>query len=228
MSKTIKSAKKKQRKQSKFPWLIWFLAVVSVAVWWSLYQSKWFLTETVTIQGLSRLSADQVSVIANAPTGKPLVGQDLTGISDRLKDLPEIKAVLVERGWPTTLLITITERVPIAVAATATGFNLIDNEGKNSGVVVAPPEGLLVIAAAPESAAMTSAISILAALPADWPITSLAAPSQDNVVVNLATGAVITFGSGNDAEQKVKVANALLAQNYLTINVSAPASPSVR
>ena len=228
MSKTIKSAKKKQRKQSKFPWLIWFLAVVSVAVWWSLYQSKWFLTDTVTIQGLSRLSADQVSVIANAPTGKPLVGQDLTGISDRLKDLPEIKAVLVERGWPTTLLITITERVPIAVAATATGFNLIDNEGKNSGVVVAPPEGLLVIAAAPESAAMTSAISILAALPADWPITSLAAPSQDNVVVNLATGAVITFGSGNDAEQKVKVANALLAQNYLTINVSAPASPSVR
>jgi cell division protein FtsQ len=228
MSKTIKSAKIKQRRQSKFPWLLWLLAVVSIAAWWSLYQSKWFLTETVTIQGLSRLSADQVSVVVNAPTGKPLISQDLTGISNRLIDLPEVKAVTVERGWPTTLLITITERIPVAVAATATGFNLIDNEGKNSGAVISPPEGLLVIAAAPESAAMTSAISILAALPADWPITSLAAPSQDNVVVNLATGAVITFGSGNDAEQKVKVANALIAQNYLTINVSAPAAPSAR
>lgn len=228
MAKTIKAAQKKRRKNSKLPWLLWFAGVLSVVAWWSLYQSKWFLTETVTIQGVSRLTVEQLAAVAAVPVGEPLASQDLTGISDRLTALPELKTVLVERGWPTTLLITVTERVPVAVAATAGGFNLIDNEGKNSGVVAEPPAGLLVIAATPDSPAMQSAISVVAALPAEWQVTGLAATSQDNVVVNLASGAVISFGSGTEAEQKVKVASALLAQNYLTINVSAPDAPSAR
>lgn len=228
MAKTIKAAQKKRRKNSKLPWLLWFAGVLLVVAWWSLYQSKWFLTETVTIQGVSRLTVEQLAAVAAVPVGEPLASQDLTGISDRLTALPELKTVLVERGWPTTLLITVTERVPVAVAATAGGFNLIDNEGKNSGVVAEPPAGLLVIAATPDSPAMQSAISVVAALPAEWQVTGLAATSQDNVVVNLASGAVISFGSGTEAEQKVKVASALLAQNYLTINVSAPDAPSAR
>lgn len=228
MAKTIKAAQKKRRKNSKLPWLLWFAGVLLVVAWWSLYQSKWFLTETVTIQGVSRLTVEQLAAVAAVPVGEPLASQDLTGISERLTALPELKTVLVERGWPTTLLITVTERVPVAVAATAGGFNLIDNEGKNSGVVAEPPAGLLVISATPDSPAMQSAISVVAALPAEWQVTGLAATSQDNVVVNLASGAVISFGSGTEAEQKVKVASALLAQNYLTINVSAPDAPSAR
>lgn len=228
MAKTIKAAQKKRRKHSKLPWLLWFAGVLLVAAWWSLYQSKWFLTETVTIQGVSRLTVEQLSAVAAVPVGEPLASQNLTEISDRLTALPELKTVLVERGWPSTLLITVTERVPIAVAATAGGFNLIDNEGKNSGVVTEPPAGLLVIAATPDSPAMQSAIQVVAALPAEWQVTGLAATSQDSVVVNLASGAVISFGSGEEAAQKVKVASALLAQNYLTINVSAPEAPSAR
>ncbi len=177
---------------------------------------------------MSRLTVEQLAAVASVPVGEPLASQDLTGITNRLTALPELKTVLVERGWPKTLVITVTERIPIAVAATEGGFNLIDNEGKNSGVVTEPPAGLLVIAATPDSPAMQSAISVVASLPAEWQVTGLAATSQDNVVVNLASGAVISFGSGVEADQKVKVASALLAQNYLTINVSAPDAPSAR
>lgn len=228
MAKTIKSAQKKKRKQSKLPWLVWFIGIVAIAIWWSLYQSKWFITETVTIQGVSRLTAEQVSAIAAVPVGESLMSQDLAGINQRLTAIPEIKTAVIERGWPKTLLITITERVPIAVAATAGGFNLIDDEGKNSGVVATPPAGLLVIAAEPDSAAMTSAIAVLAAIPADWQVTGLTATSQDNVYANLTSGAVVTFGSGQQADKKVEVASALLKQNYLNVNVSAPDAPSAR
>jgi cell division protein FtsQ len=228
MAKTIKPAQKKKRKQSKLPWLFWFVGVLAIAIWWSLYQSKWFITEKVTIQGVTRLTVDQVSAIAAVPVGEPLMSQDLAGINQRLTAIPEIKTAVIERGWPKSLLITITERVPIAVAATAGGFNLIDDEGKNSGVVAAPPPGLLVIAAQPDSPAMVSAIAVLAAIPADWQVTGLTATSQDNVFANLASGAVVTFGSGEQAEKKVQVANALLKQSYLTINVSAPDAPSAR
>ena len=228
MAKTIKAAQKKKRKSSKLPWLFWLVGVALVAILWSLYQSKWFITQTVTIQGVSRLTPDQVLAIAGAPTGEPLISQDLSGINQRLIAMPEVKSVLVERGWPTTLLITITERIPVAVAATAGGFNLIDDEGKNSGVVGAPPAGLLVIAAQPDSPAMTSAISIIAAIPTEWQVTGLAATTQDSVIANLASGAVIVFGSGDFAQKKVEVASALLKQNYLSINVSAPDAPSAK
>lgn len=228
MAKTIKSATKKRRKHSKAPWLIWLIGVVLIALWWSLYQSRWFITETVTIQGVSRLTVEQVSAVAAAPLNEPLISQDISGITERLQAMPEIKTVLVERGWPNTLLITVTERIPIAVAATAGGFNLIDDEGKNAGLVSAPPAGLLVIAANPDSPAMLSAIQVLTSIPAEWQVIGLAASSQDNVVANLASGAVVNFGSGDSANRKVEVASALLAQGYLNVNVSAPEAPSAR
>lgn len=228
MAKTIKPAKKKRKKESKLPWLVWLIAVILISLWWSLYQSKWFITQTVTIQGISRLTPEQVNVVANAPINEPLISQDVSGIKERLSQLPEVKNVLVERGWPKTLLITITERLPIAVAATTGGYNLIDDEGKNAGLVSAPPPGLLVIAANPDSPAMLSAIEVISSLPAEWQVVGLAASSQDNVVANLASGAVVSFGSGENAQRKVEVASALLAQNYLTINVSAPEAPSAK
>ncbi|MEN9741512.1 MAG: hypothetical protein RIR66_468, partial [Actinomycetota bacterium] len=208
MAKTIKSAQKKVRKHSKAPWLIWLIGVIVIALWWSLYQSRWFITEQVTINGLSRLTAEQVASAAAVPLNEPLVSQDVKGITERLSAIPEIKVALVERGWPHTLLITITERVPVAIAATAGGFNLIDDEGKNAGSVGAPPPGLLVIAATPDSPAMAEAIKVVAAIPAEWQVTGLSAGSQDSVVANLASGAVVTFGTGEFAEQKVKVAQA--------------------
>ena len=228
MAKTIKSAQKKERKHSKAPWFIWLIGVIVIALWWSLYQSRWFITEQVTINGLSRLTAEQVASAAAVPLNEPLVSQDVQGITERLSAIPEIKVALVERGWPHTLLITITERIPVAVAATAGGFNLIDDEGKNAGSVAAPPPGLLVIAATPDSPAMAEAIKVVAAIPAEWQVTGLSAASQDSVVANLASGAVVTFGTGEFADQKVKVAQALMKQNFLSINVSAPDAPSAK
>lgn len=228
MAKTIKSATKVAKKTSKLPWLVWLIAVVTLSLWWSLYQSKWFITETLTIQGNSRLSVEQVTVASGVQIGKPLISQNIDDIIAKLIALPEIKSVKVERGWPTNLVITLAERQPIAVAASADGFILIDSEGINAGSVATPPAGLLVITAQPDSPAMGEAIKVLAALPTQWQVTGLVATSQDNVVVNLVSGAEVIFGTGDFAEQKVKVATALLDQNYLKINVAAPDAPSVK
>jgi cell division protein FtsQ len=149
-------------------------------------------------------------------------------ISEQLQALPEIKVATVERGWPHAILITVTERTPIAVAATVSGYNLIDADGLNAGVVAAPPAGLLVIAAEPDSPAMTNAIQALAAIPAEWAITGLSAPTQDSVVATLGNGAVITLGSGERAADKVEVAQALMEKGFTVINVSAPDAPTVK
>ena len=228
MSQTVRSAHPKKKRKSKAPWLVWLLVVLSIVAWWSLYQSKWFIAQEVTITGNSRLTVEQISVAAAVPIGNSLMSINPGLITEKLQALPEIKNATVERGWPHSILITVSERTPIAVAATASGFNLIDSEGINAGVVAAPLAGLLVISAQPDSPAMTNAIQALAAIPAEWEITGLSAPTQDSVVATLGNGVVITFGSGERAADKVEVAEALMEKGYTIINVSAPDAPTVK
>lgn len=228
MSQTVRSAKPKKTRQSKGPWLVWLLVVLSAVIWWSLYQSKWFVAQEVTITGNSRLSVEQISAVAAVPIGNSLMSINPGLITEQLQAVPEIKVATVERGWPHTILITVTERTPIAVAATASGYNLIDSDGMNAGLVTAPPPGLLVISAQPDSPAMTNAIQALAAIPAEWALKGLSAATQDSVVATLGNGALITFGSGERAADKVEVAEALMEKGFEVINVSAPDAPTVK
>ncbi|MDP4589219.1 MAG: FtsQ-type POTRA domain-containing protein [Candidatus Nanopelagicales bacterium] len=227
MSQTVRSANPKNVRKSKAPWLIWLLLALAVSGWWSLYQSKWFIAQGVTVTGNSRLTVDQISLVAAVPIGNSLMSINTAAITAQLTALPEIKVATVERGWPHTILIKVTERTPIAVAATMSGFNLIDSEGHNAGVVAAPPAGLLVISAEPDSKAMLGAIDTLAAIPSQWQLIGLAAATQDNIVATLSSGAVITFGSGERAADKVEVAQALMDKGYSVINVSAPDAATV-
>jgi len=228
MSQTVRSAAPKNKRKSKGPWLVWLLVTLAIVTWWSLYQSKWFTAQEVAISGNSRLTVEQISAAAAVPIGNSLMSIDPAAISEQLQTLPEIKVATVERGWPHAILITVTERTPIAVAATASGFNLIDAEGSNAGTVATPPSGLLVISAQPDSPAMKNAIQILAAIPADWAITGLSAPTQDSVVATLGNGVVVTMGSGERAKDKVEVAKALIEKGYTVVNVSAPDAPTVK
>jgi cell division protein FtsQ len=227
MSQTVRSAKPKNVRKSKTPWLVWLILVLAVSGWWSLYQSKWFIAQSVTVTGNSRLTVEQISAVAAVPIGNSLMSINTAAMTEQLMELTEIKVVTVERGWPHTILINVTERTPIAVAATLSGFNLIDSEGKNAGRVAAPPPGLLVISAVPESKAMLGAITTLAAIPAQWQLIELAAATQDSIVATLGSGAVITFGSSERAADKVEVATALMEKGYSVINVSAPDAATV-
>ena len=227
MSQTVRSANPKNVRKSKIPWLLWLIIVLAGVGWWSLYQSKWFIAQSVTVAGNSRLTVEQISAVAAVPIGNSLMSINTAAVTAQLMELPEIKVVTVERGWPHTILINVTERTPIAVAATLSGFNLIDSEGLNAGSVGAPPPGLLVISAVPESKAMLGAINTLAAIPAQWQLIALAASTQDNIVATLASGAVITFGSSERAADKVEVAQALMEKGYSVINVSAPDAATV-
>ena len=227
MSQTVRFANPKNIRKSKAPWLIWLLLAILATLWWSLYQSKWFVAENIVVTGNSRLATEQIIQAANVPIGNSLMSIDTLGLTSTLLTIPELKAVTVERGWPHTVLINVIERTPIAVAETGSGFNLIDSDGHGAGAVTTPPRGLLIISAQPDSPAMVGAISALAAIPPEWKLVGLAALTQDSIVATLRSGAVITFGSGDRAADKVEVAQALIEKGYSVINVSAPDAATV-
>jgi cell division protein FtsQ len=227
MPQAVRSANKKSTRKPKIPGSIWLILVIVVFVWWSLYQSKWFIAQDVSVTGNERLTIEQISTLAEVPIGNSLMSIDTAAMASQLMTMPEIKVATVERGWPHTILIKVTERTPIAVAATVSGFNLIDSQGQNAGVVAAPPAGLLIISAQPDSNAMLGAIKTLAAIPVQWQLIGLSAATQDSIVATLGSGAVITFGSSERAADKVEVAQALMEKGYSVINVSAPDAATV-
>ena len=227
MPQPARPASKQSTRKPKIPRAFWLILVIAVFVWWSLYLSKWFIAQEISVTGNERLTIEQISTLAEVPIGNSLISIDTAAMASQLMSMPEIEVATVERGWPHTILIKVTERTPIAVAATASGFNLIDSQGHNAGVVAAPPAGLLIISAQPDSNAMLGAIKTLAAIPAQWQLIGLSAATQDSIVATLGSGAVITFGSSERAADKVEVAQALMEKGYSVINVSAPDAATV-
>ena len=211
------------------PWFVWLLAIIAGVAWWLLYFSHWFVVTQITVLGAKRVPADQVSAVANSAINQPLITIKLKDIQKEVEKIAEVDSASVERGWPHTVLVTIKERKPIAVAMSHGRYVLVDDRGFAAGPKLADrPKGFKVIDGVASTPGMASAVAILKEIPKTWKIDWIGVRSQDSVVVHLKNGADITFGSGESAKQKVRVAEALLANKYKVIDVSAPDAPTVR
>lgn len=225
---TIRSGQAVRKRRSRMPWLFWLVSIVLVITWWALYQSKWFLVEDLKVVGTHRLNSDNVMHIANVHLGEPLISVNPGGISKNLSKIPQIKSARVERGWPHSVLITVTERSPVAVVKSGNGFSLIDDEGMLAGRIGHIPKKMHLIDAKPNTPAMKSAVQIALALPQSWKVTSISCTDSKGVIVRLDKSRSIIFGTGDQPRLKIKVAHSLLLNKYKNINVSAPLNPTVR
>lgn len=229
MSQTVRTGTKQVQRRSVLPWFVWLLAIIVGVAWWLLYFSHWFVVTQITVLGAKRVPADQVAAVANSAINQPLIKVKLKDIQADVEKIAEIESVSVERGWPHTVLVTIKERKPVAVAMSHGRYVLVDNLGFAAGPKLKDaPKGFTVIDGVASTPGMTSAVAILKEIPKSWKIDWVGVRSQDSVVVHLKNGADITFGSGENAKQKVRVAQALLANKYKIIDVSAPDAPTVR
>jgi len=231
MTQTVRAARPEKTRSSRMPWLMWTLGVVLVIAWWVLYQSRWFLIEDVKVTGTKRLTVAMVLDQAQVQVGQPLMAADPHKLHDRIMELPVVRQATVERGWPHTLLIKVSERKPIAVVPSNGSYIWVDEDGHVAGKSQVRPPKKIVVRAKPETKAIKAALEVYASVPKKWHALSVAAKTQDSVVVQLHRNIWITFGASDDLELKVKVAGVLLEKvgngNKL-INVSAAYNPTVR
>jgi cell division protein FtsQ len=230
MTQTVRAARIEGQRRSRLPWLLWALVVVVVIAWWVLYQSRWFLIEDVKVTGTKRLTVAAVLDQAQVRVGQPLMGADPHAVHNRIVKLEVVRQVRVERGWPHTLLIAVSERKPIAVVPADGSYIWVDEQGHIAGKSAGRPPHKIVVRAKPETPAIRAALDVYAGLPHTWKPLSLSAKTQDSVVVQMHHNIWITFGSSDDLEIKAKVAGTLLAKvaRNKMINVSAPYNPTVR
>ena len=83
------------------------------AGWAALYNSSVFSIENVTVNGVEHLTNDEMTQLANVPADTTLLRVDTDAIAERLRQTSWVQDVQINRVFPDTLEINVTER-PVA------------------------------------------------------------------------------------------------------------------
>jgi len=206
-------------------------SLLAVGVW-AVGFSSLLAVRYVTVAGLGRLSAAEVTAAARVPTGGPLIRLDSDGPLARVRALPAVASARLERHLPHTVRIVVTERTPVLVLATPTGRRLVDA----TGVVFAPDDGKaaglpVVRSTRPDlpPGTLTAVVGMLTALPADVraDVQVVRAEVAEDMAVELSDGRVIVWGDASRPELKSRVLQVLMQRQGRTYDVSSPEAPAI-
>jgi cell division protein FtsQ len=215
--------------------------LVAGLVAWVLLGSPLLAVRTVQVDGEARLSEQLILQTAGIAQGTPLVRVDTAAAAARVAALPQVASAEVTRGWPNTVVVTLAERVPVAVVVEGGTRRLVDAGGVVFDTITGgTPAGVVpldVRAPGPQDAATTAALGALTALPRDVraQVTGVAASTADDVTLKLTDGRSVRWGSAARTERKAQVLGALLEQirsgaldPASTLDVSTPDSVVLR
>lgn len=98
---------------------------------------------TVGVSGAPHTGAAAVRVASGLRKGQPLVRIDSARATARVRRLPWVSRVTLERRWPRSVVLTVTERVPAAIVACQDGGPdgcLVDRSGRVLASTADDPE----------------------------------------------------------------------------------------
>ncbi|ODV07514.1 MAG: hypothetical protein ABT15_08490, partial [Pseudonocardia sp. SCN 73-27] len=207
-----------------------------------LYGSGLADVETVTVDGALAVPRDQVLAAAAVPTGGPLAGVDTSGAEQRVAALPGIASVTVGRDWPHTVVITVVERVAVALADTPKGLMLVDRTGVPYEQAPEVPPVLphlnvsITGTIAPGDVQTTAGLGVLAALPdavrsqvlTITVIAPAATGGLPTVELALSDDRRVVWGSAENSQRKAAVLTALLTEKGSVFDVASPDLPTIR
>ncbi|MFN8076342.1 MAG: FtsQ-type POTRA domain-containing protein [Kineosporiaceae bacterium] len=208
------------------------LAVAAVAfACWVLFASAWLRVTHVRVEGAVRLDPGVARQAASSQVGRPMLLAEPAVVADALRGEVVVRDVEVHRRWPTTLTISIRERVPVAAVRRGGGVALVDGEGVVLGQEASVPAGVptvevdLARASAPTVPAV---VDVLGSLP-PWlseQVRRSGASSPDGVWLGLSSGARVLWGAPDHAELKSLVLRRMMGAPAALYDVSAPGAPA--
>lgn len=207
--------------------LIAIVAIVVVAF------TPLFGVRTVTVRGVRTLTVAQVRTAAHIGDGTPLVRLDTSAVAHRVERLPEVASVKVDTSFPSTVVITVHERVAIGYVSRASGVVLVDRTGDQYRVVAHPPSGLpkFVVPAGSDARTTGGAVAtVAAALPSALrkQVESINALNPSSISLALTHGRIVRWGSAARSAQKAQLLPALLARHPSEIDLTDPDQPFTR
>jgi cell division protein FtsQ len=151
-SETSSVSKEKKWKTPSLSWdifkfLRWssIVALVIIGGWWGKQRAMGALQESsnlklakVMVEGAHYLTQDEVLKTANLAAGDGMFKVDLEDLNRNLKKLSWVDQVFVERRLPSSILISIRERKPLALLDNGSLYG-VDKDGR----ILSPSDALL-------------------------------------------------------------------------------------
>jgi cell division protein FtsQ len=191
----------------------------------------------IEVVGAHTVPASQVRQALTGELGKPLPLVRSDDVRHALDDFRLIESYSTQLEPPSTLVVRITERAPLAVVKNGSSYEVVDQAGVVLSAGSAAQPGLPVVTfpagEQPEkSAGFAAAAAVIAALPESvrTTVTAASATSANNVTLSLDGGKKVIWGGADETELKTADLNALLkgAAAASVYDVSSPRAPITR
>jgi cell division protein FtsQ len=214
--------------------LMWsaLVSVVVVGLGLVLYFTPVMAARDTVISGLNTVSKEEVEQAAAIVPGTPLLQIDTDAVAERVATIRRVASARVQREYPSTLRITVAERVPVVVKDYPDGPHLFDRDGVDFASAP-PPPGLPYLDAdnpGPSDDPTKAALQVLLALRPEvsGQVSRIAAPSVASITLTLVDGREVIWGTTDRTEEKALKLGALLTQPGRTYDVSSPDLPTVK
>ncbi|WP_416349039.1 cell division protein FtsQ/DivIB [Mycobacterium xenopi] len=208
------------------------LAGVTFALGLILYFTPVMSARSIVVTGTGAVTREEVLDAAKVRPGTPLLQIDTDQVADRVATIRRVASARVQRQYPSTLRITIVERIPVVVKDFPDGPHLFDRDGVD--FATAPPPSSLpyidVDNPGPTDPATKAALAVLTALRPEvaGQVGRVAAPSVASITLTLVDGRTVIWGTTDRTEEKAEKLAALLTQPGRTYDVSSPDLPTVK
>ncbi|MGY4650400.1 cell division protein FtsQ/DivIB [Mycobacterium sp. URHB0021] len=214
--------------------LMWsaLLSVVVVGLGLLLYFTPIMSARDFVVTGLGAVTQDEVVTAAAVPTGTPLLQVDTDAVAERVAAIRRVASVRVQRQYPSTLRVTVVERVPVVVKDYPDGSHMFDRDGVDFATVPPPPgvPYLDVENPGPNDPATKAALQVMTSLRPEvaGQVGRISAPSVAAITLSLIDGRTVVWGTTDRTEEKALKLGALLTQPGQIYDVSSPDLPTVK
>ncbi|WP_225857917.1 MULTISPECIES: cell division protein FtsQ/DivIB [Rhodococcus] len=212
------------------------MGAVGVVVVVALGLVAWFTpllsVRQTDVAGATSISEEQIRQALAVPQGQPLLRVDTEGAALRVAAIPKVASARVQRVYPSTIRVTVTERVPVVFVDSPGGTHLLDAEAVDYEIAPPPPGVPRLVTEKPGwgDPSTEAAIEVLESMPPQLrgQVGQVGAKSISDIAVTLLDGRVVVWGGTEKSERKAAVTLPLLTQPGQTYDVSSPDLPTVR
>jgi cell division protein FtsQ len=208
------------------------LCVSIVGIGLILYFTPMMAARGIIVTGIGAVTRDEVLDAAHVKLGTPLLQINTDAIADRVAAIRRVASARVQRDYPSALMITIVERIPVVVKDLPDGPHLFDRDGVDFATAPPPPAlpYIDVDNPGPADPATKAALAVLTALRPEVvaQVSRIGAPSVASITLKLADGRTVIWGTTDRTEEKAQKLAALLTRPGRTYDVSSPDLPTIK
>ena len=122
--------KRKKRRVGSLAWIGWVcLMLIALALGYGFAQSSIFNVRSIEVNGVSRISKEDIVALSGFTLGGHIYEANLNKAQTMIKTNLWVEQVSVERRLPSTLVINVIERVPVAAIITQDSIYIVDFSG---------------------------------------------------------------------------------------------------